>query len=375
MQLPTSDGALSTGWLYARGGEDTVACVMHPRGDFSRHYVVPDLLDAGVAVLTQNSRWLGSDATLVHEQLLFDVAAGLAHVRQRFDRVVLVGNSGGGSLYTFYLQQASLPTGQRLVDTAAGDPVALADLDMPHADAMVYLAAHPGEGLFMAHCIDPSVTDESDPTASDPALDPFEPANGFHEPPESSSYEAAFVQAYRSAQLARVARLDALAHERVARRRRARAAYKANGDRAGRRASVATDFLTVYRTDADLRCVDLSLDPSDRDYGSIWGRRPDVINYGAVGFGRLMSPEAWLSTWSGLSSRAAIPRTGPAMTLPALLVEYTGDNAVFPSDQDLIAASLGTTDLTRVRVGADHYGFPAERRREATDVVVEWLQR
>jgi len=40
------------------------------------------------------------------------------------------------------------------------------------------------------------------------------------------------------------------------------------------------------------------------------GTRPDWINYGAVGFGRVVSPEAWLSTWSGLSSRAEIPTTG-----------------------------------------------------------------
>ncbi len=48
------------------------------------------------------------------------------------------------------------------------------------------------------------------------------------------------------------------------------------------------------------------LDPSDRAYGSLWGTRPDWINYGAVGFGRVVSPEAWLSTWSALSSNATV---------------------------------------------------------------------
>jgi hypothetical protein len=32
--------------------------------------------------------------------------------------------------------------------------------------------------------------------------------------------------------------------------------------------------------------VDLSLDPSERPHGSLFGKRPDLINYGLTGFGR-----------------------------------------------------------------------------------------
>ena len=104
--------------------------------------------------------------------------------------------------------------------------------------------------------------------------------------------------------------------------------------------------------------------------------RPDWINYGAVGFGRVASPEAWLSTWSGLSSRAEIAHTGAGMTLPALLVSYDADNCIFPSDHDLVARSLGTRDLTRIEVPGDHYGFPVEKGREAAiDAIVGWLRR
>ena len=46
----------------------------------------------------------------------------------------------------------------------------------------------------------------------------------------------------------------------------------------------------VWRTDADLRCFDLSLDPSDRRFGSVWGARPMVSNVGSVGFGRICTP-------------------------------------------------------------------------------------
>jgi hypothetical protein len=45
------------------------------------------------------------------------------------------------------------------------------------------------------------------------------------------------------------------------------------------------------------------------------------------------------------------------MTLPALIVTYSGDHCVFPSDTDLIASSLGAPRVDRVEIDADHYGF------------------
>jgi hypothetical protein len=372
--LETADRAVAHGWLYARGGEDTVVVLMHPRANFSHHYLTPGLLEAGVAVLNVTSRWLNNDATLVHEVVLLDVAAALAAARARFDRVVLVGNSGGGSLFTFYLHQALAPEGARLTDTAAGDPFDLNRFELPAADAMVYLAGHPGEGHFLLHAIDPSVTDEGDPRSCDPALDLYDAANGFVEPPDEPRYDPDFLETYRAAQRARVERIDAAARAAVAGRREARKRWAESRDAADRRASIATDFLRVYRTDADPRCVDRSLDPSARAYGSLWGTRPDWINYGAVGFARVVTPEAWLSTWSGLSSRAEIRDTGARMTLPSLLVSYTGDCCVFPSDDALIASSLATTSLDRASVAADHYGFPVDEGRDvATGIVADWI--
>ena len=369
LQLVTPDRAVAHGWLYARGGERTVVCLMHPRANFSRHYAVPALVDAGFAVLCENSRWLNNDATLIHERVLLDVAEGLRAARERYERVVLIGNSGGGSLYTFYLSQALAPSGGRLRDIAAGEPLDLNEFDLPGADAMIYLAAHAGEGHYLLHAIDPSLADEGDPLSCDPTLDLYDPANGFAEPPAESRYAPEFLARYRAAQRARVARIDAIARARIA----ARQAARARGDR---RAAIATDFLLVYRTDADPRSVDLSLDPSKRDYGSLWGRRPDLINYGPVGFSRVVAPEAWLSTWSGLSSRAEIAQTGRRMTLPALVIQYTGDNAIFPSDTDLIARSLGSRQVERRAIDGDHYGFPVEVGRDgALEEIVAWIRK
>jgi pimeloyl-ACP methyl ester carboxylesterase len=148
------------------------------------------------------------------------------------------------------------------------------------------------------------------------------------------------------------------------------------GDVSARRAALAPAFVTVHRTDADPRTVDLSIDPSKRDYGSIFGRRPDVTNFGAVGFGRLTTPDAWLSTWSGLSSRAALRLTAPEIEVPTLIVNYTADNSVFPSDVTAIEAALATEDRSRVDVDADHYGFAAgteTRVAAAAETISEWL--
>src|SRR5438477_10592271 len=207
--LETSDRAIANGWLYARGGETTAVLLVHPRANFSHHYAVPGLVDAGYAVLCVNTRWLNNDSTLLHEVVLLDVAAGVAAMRERYDRVVLCGNSGGGSLYTFYLHQALAPPAERLRDTAAGDPFDLGRFDLPAADAMVYLAAHVGEGHYLLSAIDPSVVDETDPVACDPDLDMFDPANGFVEPPGETRYPPEFLTRYRAAQRDRVARIDA----------------------------------------------------------------------------------------------------------------------------------------------------------------------
>lgn len=356
-ELATADGATVRGVLAAVPGARTVVCLMHPRQDLTHHPLVPLLLQAGVAVWTQHTRSVNNDLTLVHEQALLDVAAGMVFLRDKgFASVVTLGHSGGGTLYAFYLSQASLPAAQRLARTPGGRPVPLADADMPVADGAVFLAPHPGQGALLLGCIDPSVADEADPLSVVPALDPFSAANGFAEPPTSSSYSAEFLARYRAAQRDRVARIDAVARSALARSASARAAFRDSGDPADRRRALAPRILTVFRTDADPRTVDLSIDPSDRPYGSLFGRRPDLINYGQVGFGRLTTPEAWLSTWSGLSSNADFVRCAPGVTVPTLFVELTGDQAAFPADSRRMTEALGADDLTLETVRGLHFG-------------------
>jgi hypothetical protein len=383
LSLVSEDRANSHGvlWLPPGPRPKTVLTLMHPRADFHRHYVVPALLDAGYAVWCQNSRWVGNDSMLIHETVLFDVAAGMRKLREiGFEHVIPVGNSGGGSLYTFYISQAHAAPGQRITRTPAGDPVALDKAEMPAIDAMVYLAAHPGEGLFLLEAIDPSVVDENDPVAADSRIDMYSPANGFREAPEPTTYDAAFVRFYRDAQRARIERIDSHARALVARRRDARRrAMEHPHEATPWREAIAVQFLRVYRTEADPRYVDLSLDPSKRDYGSLWTHRPDLFNYGPFGFARMVTPEAWLSTWSGLSSNAQIPARAAMVTVPAFVVNYSGDNGIFREDAAQIFDSIGSPDKRSIEVDGDHYGFPlagSDRwgRDDASAAIVDWLR-
>ncbi|MCR5979066.1 alpha/beta hydrolase [Gordonia jinghuaiqii] len=358
-ELSTADGAKVTGVLRKVPGATTVVALMHPRQDLTHHVLVPELLARGFDVWTQGTRSVNNDVNLVHEQAILDVAAGQVFLRDKaFGAVITLGHSGGGTLFAFYHEQAGRSPDDRLTQTPAGRPVDLAGADMPVPDGTIFLAPHPGQGELLLRLIDPSVTDENDPLSADPTLNPFDPANGFAEPPESASYSAEFVGRYRAAQRARVERLDAIARAHVAQTAAARARFAESHDPTDRRAALAPRVMTVYRTDADLRFVDLSLSPNDRPYGSLFGRRPDLTDYGLVGFGRLATPDAWLSTWSGLSSNAGFLRCAPGVRVPALFVELTGDQACFPEDAMAMVNALGADDVTHVRVEGTHFGGP-----------------
>lgn len=379
--LRTQDGAAITGSAYVPASTtDTVVCVMHPREFMACHYLIPDILSAGMAAWSQTPRSVGNDLRLEHEIALFDVAAGLSFLRQQgFKRIVLLGNSGGSGLYCLYAQQASLAPEARIAKTPGGRATNLAKLEMPEVHGMLFVAPHPGQGALLLHCIDPSLTDESNPLSVDPALDPLDSRNGFVEPTSSSSYAPEFVSRYRAAQIERVKRLDARAKELISERMAARKRSKEGGSPDDARRGVHTPIMTVWRTDADLRCFDLNLDPSDRKYGSLWGPDPLTSNYGSVGFARLCSPESWLSTWSGISSNALLSKTTGALEQPSLVIEYTGDQACFPTIIKEIYAGIRSSDKAHERVRGDHHGRALAADEEAGRYVAgrilrKWLQ-
>lgn len=376
--LRTQDGNVVSGYLLTRGGEDVVAVLAHPREHIVASYLAAEILRAGAAVFLQAPRLVGNDIRLEHEIALYDVAAALRFLRDSgFKRIVPVGNSGGGPLWAFYNQQALAAPENRIAVTPAGRPTKLAEAELILPDALVFVSSHIGQGRLLMNCIDPSVINESDALSVDPALDPFSPANGFSA--KGSSYAPDFVARYRLAQKERVARIDALAREHVAERAAARKRLKTTGTMADRIRAAHTPIFPVWRTDADLRCWDLGLDPSDRRLGSLWGADPVGSNYGSIGFGRLCTAESWLSTWSGLSSNASMEACAPAIEQPTLLIEYTGDPATFPTDNDALYGWIGASDKSRAAFQGDHHGRAIHEgdedpRHAVGRTIGEWFQ-
>jgi hypothetical protein len=377
--VATVDGAQIVGFHYACGGESTAVMIMHPRELLATHYMVPYILRSGFACWVQGPRTVGNDLRLEHEIALLDVAAGVAELRRLgYRRIVMLGNSGGAGLFAFYNQQALLDPARRIAKTPGGRPCKLAAANMPAVDGFVFVAPHPGQGRLLQNCIDPSVIDEADAFSIDPALDPFSPENGYRPHPERSQYRPEFVTRYREAQHHRIERIDAMAKTMIAERMQARARSKTTPSRIDSLHGSFNSIFTVWRTDADLRCFDLSLDASDRRWGTVWGADPVASNLGAVGFGRVCTPESWLSTWSAISSNASFERCGAAIEQPALIIYYTGDNTVFPSDVQAIIDTIGTKDKIRHDIRGNHHGHALAAgdpigQEQAGAVVLDWL--
>ena len=361
IRLVAPDGGLTRGllWTPRTGRWKTAVILSHPRADFSVHYACPLLAAAGYAVCGFGTRYMNNDVDCLHDKAALDVKCVADEmIRRGAEAVIMFGNSGGASL------------------------TALAHAEFGVGDGWVGLAAHPGEGVFMSQSIDPSIDDESDPFSVVPELDMYNPDNGWRPWPEPSHYDETWLETYRAAQVARVARLDAIAEESIAFAESARttslsidkAADPADW-RYWRARAVWSKYMVIYRTLANPAYLDLSIDPDDRAIGSIFAH-PDPMdaNYSRNGMARTMTARGWLSTWSALSSRARMADTMPTIHVPTLLIHPTADTEIRRREAQTMFDSSGAADKTLVEIpGAPHYleGY----RTQALHLVVEWLRK
>jgi pimeloyl-ACP methyl ester carboxylesterase len=392
VQIYAADGIKSRGLLYqpAHGKPRTVVILAHPRADFAQHYSIPFWVEAGFAAFAQNTRYLNNDFTMIHENLLLDLAAGIRYLReeQGFERIVMIGNSGGGSLFSYYDAEARKPAGSRVKSPPGGGPPDLNKFEMPTCDALILLAAHPGQGRVLMVSLDAAVVDEGDPFASDPALDMYAQRNGFRTPPAKSSYDPEWLGRYRAAQRARAARIDAIARRHIEESSLARTASRAadfGGTSAeyrthNQRRTMAPRIMVVYRTQANPAYLDLTIDPSERAVGSIFSPRPDLFNYHPIGLGHVVTPEAWLSTWSGPSSYANLERNLPRVTVPTLVVGAMADQDIFLADVRAEYELSGAADKRIEFIeGAEHFmrtggtkSLLTEPRPRLMKLLTEW---
>jgi pimeloyl-ACP methyl ester carboxylesterase len=335
----------------------TLAVYMHPSSTLQLLPMPQAMARAGMHVLCAGSRFAKNDTPLIMEKVALDLGAYVRHAKEQwgYEKIVLCGWSGGGSLALFYQAQAERPS---ITETPAGDLVNIKESKLIAADAMIFQAAHLSRARMLSEWIDPSVTDEDDPDTRDLELDIYNPRC-----PNQPPYSPDFVKRFREAQLARMRRKTAWVKESLERLR------KKGGD------EVERGFVT-YRTMADLRFMDPAVDPNDRKPRWCYLGKPETANTGPVGIGRFSTLRAWLSQWSVDDSNADGPRCAAAVSVPLLAIENSADDAVPQPHARIIHDAAAARDKTfRVIKGATHYyqGQP-ELLKQAVELCVGWLQ-
>jgi len=325
----------------------TAFIATHYNVDFSEHYLAEYLAARGYGFLGWNTRYRGNEPYFLLENALVDVGVGVRWLKEHagVGTVVLLGNSGGGSLMAAYQSQAVEPN----IEPAPGLKLPDAVLDLLPAQLYVALNAHPGRPDVLTGWFDPSVTDESDPLSVDPELDLFAEGRG-------TPYDPAFIERYRTAQRARNHRITTWVHSELARLRQGGAFDR---------------LFNVHRVYADPRFVDLSLDPSDRKPGCYAGD-PRRANYGPLGIGRTSTLRSWLSMWSLEESHCNGTQHLPRVRVPSLVVQSLADRGVFPSDARAIHDTLGSADKQLEYVPGEHY-FEDVGPDSVADLIAGWV--
>jgi pimeloyl-ACP methyl ester carboxylesterase len=335
---------------------DTVLVFMHPIGGGAYLPMVRALARAGHHVIYCNSRYR-SDAALIMEKVVLDLGAAVRDARDRlgYQKVVLAGWSGGGSLSLYYQEQAERPTVRA---TPAGDPPDLTTANLVAADAVMLLAAHPSRHGVLTESLDPSIRNEADPDDRDPALDLYGPSA------PTPPYDRAWLARYRQAQIDRNRRITAWVKGELA---RLRAAGRVADERG----------FVVHGTMADPAALDVTIDPNERAAGASYLGDPRVVNNGPVGLARFCTLRSWLSQWSVDDALADGLRAAAAITVPALVVYNGADNICYPSLATSMFEAIRHEDKRLHCVqGANHYYIGPDQQpklQEAVAVCSGWL--
>jgi pimeloyl-ACP methyl ester carboxylesterase len=290
--------------------------------------------------------------------VLVDLAAWVKDAKESrgYEKVVLVGWSGGGSLSLFYQAQAERTT---IAATAAGDPLDLQAAGLIPADGIVFIAAHLSRAETLTEWLDPSVLDEADPDRRDAEFDIYDAAC-----PNKPPFAPEFVAAFRAAQRARSRRITDRCLDQLDTLRR-------------RGGSEIERAFVVHRTMCDVRWIDPAVDPNQRRPNWCYQGNPATVNTSPVGLARYSSLRSWISQWSFDASLSKSATNAPKVArTPVLQVENMADDAVPATHNPQVHAFLATPDKTHVRIdGATHYYLdqPAQLG-ECIRLVPDWCE-
>ncbi len=333
-----------------KGKRPKVALIAtHYNVDFAEHYIAPYFAERGYGFLGWNTRYRGVEDQFLLEHALIDISVGMKWLKEEagVEQIIILGNSGGGSLMGAYQAEAIAPTLADLLKGEGRDVLA----GLPRADLYISLNAHQGRPEVLTDWMDASVTDENDPVATDESLNPFNPDNG---PP----YSAEFVERYRAGQRARNQRITDWAKAELIRLNEA---------------GIPDRIFPMFRVWGDIRCMDPALDPSDRITPLCYRGHPAIANK-TPSIGRANTIKTWLNMWSLETSKCQGKPHLEKFDLPALVVQGSADTGVFPSDAQKIHDFIGSKDKTlRMLPGAHYFEDSMQHRVTATDVMCEWI--
>ncbi len=336
----------------------TALVVMHPVGSPAYLPIFAQMARAGHHILACASRYWNGDAALQMENVLVDLAAVVRDAREKqgYDKVVLLGWSGGGSIMAGFQAEAE---SRRITLTAAGEETSLTQTPLVAADGLMLVASHRSRHHLLTGQLDASILDEASPDLRDPALNLYDPDNALRPP-----YDPAFVENYRAAQLGRNRRITAWVKDRLA-------ILKAEG-----RPDEEHCFV-VQGTMADPRWLDPSLDPNDRRPGWTYLGDPRLVNDSPVALGRYTCLRSWLSQWSFDDAQVDSVDAGARITVPSLIVTASADDACPPSHTTAMFEALASADKQEMTIqGANHYFSGPDARAHldaAAKAMTSWL--
>jgi len=336
----------------------TIIVFSHPIGGGAWLPMVRALAAAGHHVIYANGRYQGNDTALIMEKCVVDLGACIKYAKEQlgYERVVLGGWSGGGSLSLYYQEQAENPT---VTCTPSGNLPDLTKAGLIPADGIMLIAAHISRSHTLTEWMDASILDELDPTKRDPELDLYDVAN-----PNQPPYTEEFLSRYREAQVERNRRITKWVKEKL---------KQLEGD--GR---PHDEFaFVVHGTMADPRWLDPTIDPNERRPGMCYLGEPQVVNNGPVGLARFCTLRSWLSQWSYDDSLADGVRCGGLISIPALSIGNLADEACTPSHTHRLYDAVPHDDKEIYEIaGATHYYMnQPEQLNEAVGYCTDWLNR
>jgi len=359
----SGDKAIIEGELIkADTNTKSVIIFMHPSGIQNLLPMPNAMARAGLHVVTCTSRYPNNDSCLVMEKVVLDLGACIRHMKEKFgyQKVLLAGWSGGGSLSSFYQAQAESPT---ITHTPAGDLVDLTNANLIPGDGLLIMAAHISRAKIFTEWLDPAVLDENDPSKRDVELDLYDPNN-----PNVPPFSPEYVKRFREAQIARNRRITKWAENQL---------ENINEDyesvKVGWKQNKRDQAFLVSCTQADIRRIDTSIDPNGRSPTQLSDLAAE--NHSPVGLARFTTLRSWLSQWSYDKSNAEGPKSLAKITVPVMVVANEADHLVPLSHPEAMYKAV-KHDRKKFHLvkGATHYYFGQnDLMASAVKEVMIWL--